>query len=184
MRGLYVVTSERGAKRNGKRTGVIVYDEHSRSEGLHGTVRSALLVPERARDFSVALQRGEDCPRGARSAFTRKGRELCPRTRPRRHLVLPKRGSTIYPLTMAAAERTATRKRSIVKAITYRAFVVCLDFLVIYMLTGKATIAAGFMIVSNIYTTAGYFLHERLWARIKWGITGASSDNTPTAPDR
>jgi len=25
------------------------------------------------------------------------------------------------------------------------------------------------MLVSNIYTTVGYFLHERLWARIRWG---------------
>ena len=26
------------------------------------------------------------------------------------------------------------------------------------------------MIVSNIYTTAAYFLHERVWAGIKWGV--------------
>jgi len=62
------------------------------------------------------------------------------------------------------------RKRSIVKAITYRVAIVCLDFLVIYMLTGKVGIAIGFMIVSNIYTTLCYFLHERIWAGIKWGV--------------
>ena len=64
----------------------------------------------------------------------------------------------------------ATRKRSVVKAITYRGIIVCLDFPVIYLLTGKVATAAGFMIVSNIYTTAGYFLHERVWAGIKWGL--------------
>jgi uncharacterized membrane protein len=26
------------------------------------------------------------------------------------------------------------------------------------------------MIASNIYTTIGYFVHERMWARIQWGI--------------
>jgi adenylylsulfate kinase len=31
------------------------------------------------------------------------------------------------------------------------------------------------MIVSNIYTTIGYFLHERLWARIRWGTEPAKS---------
>jgi uncharacterized membrane protein len=67
-------------------------------------------------------------------------------------------------------ERTAMRKRSVVKAITYRVSIVCLDFLVIYILTGKVQIAVGFMIVSNIYTTVGYFVHERIWARIKWGM--------------
>jgi adenylylsulfate kinase len=63
----------------------------------------------------------------------------------------------------------ATRTRSIVKAISYRVIIVSLDFAVIYLLTGKAEVAVGFMIVSNIYTTVGYFLHERLWARIAWG---------------
>jgi len=67
-------------------------------------------------------------------------------------------------------ETRPSRKRSIVKALTYRVFIICLDFSVIYLLTGKATVAAGFMIVSNIYTTAGYVLHERLWARSKWGL--------------
>jgi len=67
------------------------------------------------------------------------------------------------------AEPATTRKRSLVKALTYRAFIVCLDFLFIYILTHKVEVALGFMIVSNIYTTVGYFLHERLWARIRWG---------------
>ncbi|HXN33682.1 MAG TPA: DUF2061 domain-containing protein [Polyangiaceae bacterium] len=67
------------------------------------------------------------------------------------------------------AERTDTRKRSIVKALTYRVAIVCLDFLAIYLFTHKVDVAIGFMIVSNLYTTAGYFLHERLWARIAWG---------------
>jgi uncharacterized membrane protein len=67
------------------------------------------------------------------------------------------------------AERTPTRKRSIVKALTYRVVIVCLDFIAIYLFTGKVEVALGFMIVSNFYTTVGYFLHERIWARIRWG---------------
>jgi len=64
----------------------------------------------------------------------------------------------------------ASRKRSIVKAITYRAVIIVLDFLVVYLLTHKIAIAAGFMIISNIYTTIAYFVHERIWSRIKWGL--------------
>ncbi len=30
--------------------------------------------------------------------------------------------------------------------------------------------AAGFMIVSNLYTTVAYFVHERLWSRVQWGM--------------
>jgi len=64
----------------------------------------------------------------------------------------------------------ASRKRSIVKALSYRVVILCLDFVVVYLLTGKVTTAAAFMIVSNIYTTVAYFLHERLWARVHWGM--------------
>ena len=67
------------------------------------------------------------------------------------------------------AQRTTTRNRSLVKALTYRVAIVCLDFLAIYVFTHKVEVAFGFMIVSNIYTTVGYFLHERIWARIRWG---------------
>ena len=64
------------------------------------------------------------------------------------------------------AERT---KRSIVKALTYRVLIVCLDFLFVYIFTHKVEVALGFMLVSNVYTTVGYFVHERIWARIQWG---------------
>ena len=62
-----------------------------------------------------------------------------------------------------------TVKRTLVKTITYRVFIMILDFTSIYIFTGKTTIAIGFMIVSNIYTTIGYFVHERIWDKVKWG---------------
>jgi len=66
--------------------------------------------------------------------------------------------------------RTVKVRRSAVKALTYRIVIMCLDFIAIYVLTGLTRIALGFMIVSNIYTTIGYFLHERAWSHIHWGI--------------
>jgi uncharacterized membrane protein len=72
-------------------------------------------------------------------------------------------------LLLMAVQRSVTPKRSLVKALTYRAFIICLDFLVIYLFTHKVDVALGFMIVSNVYTTVAYILHERLWARIRWG---------------
>jgi len=65
----------------------------------------------------------------------------------------------------------ATRARSIVKAVTYRVVVVCLDFTVVYAMTGQLRVAAGFMIVSNLYTTLAYVIHERVWSRVRWGLT-------------
>lgn len=60
-------------------------------------------------------------------------------------------------------------KRSLFKTITYRVFIMILDFSFVFLFTGKYLIAIGFVIISNIYTTVGYFIHERIWAKIKWG---------------
>jgi uncharacterized membrane protein len=32
------------------------------------------------------------------------------------------------------------------------------------------------MIVSNIYTSVGYILHERIWARIRWGTESSTPE--------
>ena len=66
--------------------------------------------------------------------------------------------------------RTVELRRSVTKAITYRVLIMCLDFITIYLFTGAVRVALGFMIVSNIYTTIGYFFHERIWARIQWEL--------------
>ena len=66
--------------------------------------------------------------------------------------------------------RTVLLRRSILKAATYRIFIMCLDFGTIYFLTGAVKAAVGFMLASNVYTTVAYVLHERLWAKLKWGV--------------
>jgi len=62
-----------------------------------------------------------------------------------------------------------TFARSIVKTLSYRVFVLILDFTSIYLFTHRFSIAAGFTIVSNIYTTLAYLAHERIWDRVHWG---------------
>ena len=66
-----------------------------------------------------------------------------------------------------------TLKRSVVKTISYRLAILTLDFICIYLFTGKIKVAFGFMIVSNVYTTLCYFFSERLWDKIKWGKKAA-----------
>ncbi len=62
--------------------------------------------------------------------------------------------------------------RSMVKAVTYRILILTLDFLAVYLITNRYEIALGFMLVSNLYTSLAYFIHERVWARIRWGMRG------------
>jgi len=46
--------------------------------------------------------------------------------------------------------------------------VVIADFAAVYLFTGRAEISLGFVVISNVYTTAFYLVHERLWNRISW----------------
>jgi uncharacterized membrane protein len=62
-----------------------------------------------------------------------------------------------------------TVKRTLAKTVSYRFIVVVLDFIAIYLFTGKLLTAVGFTIVSNIYTSIVYYYHERIWDKIKWG---------------
>ncbi len=62
-----------------------------------------------------------------------------------------------------------TLARSIVKTLSYRGVVLALDFATIYLFTRKLSVAVGFTLVSNAYTTAAYLVHERVWDRVKWG---------------
>ncbi|HTL80222.1 MAG TPA: DUF2061 domain-containing protein [Bacteroidia bacterium] len=64
---------------------------------------------------------------------------------------------------------TETIGRTFLKTLSYRVSILILDFICIYLFTGKAKVAFGFMLVSNVYTTLGYFFHERIWDKIKWG---------------
>ena len=59
--------------------------------------------------------------------------------------------------------------RSLVKAITWR-FVGSLDtFLLSWIITGHPVIAATITAVEFCTKVALYWLHERIWLRIKWG---------------
>ena len=61
-------------------------------------------------------------------------------------------------------------KRSLVKSISYRLAIMGLDFTVLFLFTRRMDVALGFVVLSNIYTTIAYFVHERIWSRINWGI--------------
>jgi adenylylsulfate kinase len=59
--------------------------------------------------------------------------------------------------------------RSVAKAVSYRVIVVVADFVAVFFFTARVDIALGFVVVSNIYTTVLYFLHERFWDGVAWG---------------
>ncbi|HZD44218.1 MAG TPA: DUF2061 domain-containing protein [Methanomicrobiales archaeon] len=63
--------------------------------------------------------------------------------------------------------------RSLAKTASYRVTVSAINLVVFYLLTGQVTAAVGFTALNLVYTTIIYFIHERAWARIRWGEPGS-----------
>ncbi|WP_430813571.1 DUF2061 domain-containing protein [Carboxylicivirga sp. RSCT41] len=61
------------------------------------------------------------------------------------------------------------RYRSIIKTISWRVTGTIDTFLVSYLVTGKVGIAASISIVEVFTKLLLYYLHERVWNRIKIG---------------
>jgi uncharacterized membrane protein len=61
-------------------------------------------------------------------------------------------------------------KRSLLKTVTYRIAVMALDFIAVYLFTGQSSVAIGFVLINNVYTSVGYYVHERVWDGIRWGL--------------
>ncbi|OGZ05946.1 MAG: hypothetical protein A2845_04050 [Candidatus Lloydbacteria bacterium RIFCSPHIGHO2_01_FULL_49_22] len=60
-------------------------------------------------------------------------------------------------------------RRTGVKSISYRLLSISIDSAVAYFFTRDAALSAGIVIFVNGYSTALYYLHERIWAHIQWG---------------
>ncbi len=62
------------------------------------------------------------------------------------------------------------RKRHLAKAITYRVMGSTVTAGVAYALSGSVQIGAALGVADTITKVGLYYLHERLWYRIKWGV--------------
>lgn len=67
---------------------------------------------------------------------------------------------------MAFHEHT---RRSIVKALTFRALILVSDGIIIFLITHRYDIALAMIIFSNLASTIIYFFHERVWNKVSWG---------------
>ena len=72
-------------------------------------------------------------------------------------------------------------KRSLMKAITFRALILCSDTVVIFLITHRWDTTAGLVIATNLASTTLYFIHERIWNRIQWGREVGDTPSLPPA---
>lgn len=62
-----------------------------------------------------------------------------------------------------------THKRSLLKTVIYRITVSIILATISWHFTGDLTKTSAITLVYNIVVIIFYYIHERIWARIKWG---------------
>ena len=64
---------------------------------------------------------------------------------------------------------TEAHKRTIVRMISYRITAWLLTIPVMYWLTGNIKESVSGSVLIHILLSVDYYIHERIWLRIKWG---------------
>lgn len=64
----------------------------------------------------------------------------------------------------------ATRRRSLAKAASYRLFATSLVFLLALLFTGEIGSSVKIGLSAAIGKTVLYYMWERVWNRIEWGL--------------
>ncbi len=62
-----------------------------------------------------------------------------------------------------------THKRSIVKAVSWRAFGLVATTLIVYLFTKKIILSLSVGLAEAFAKMLLYYLHERAWGKISWG---------------
>jgi adenylylsulfate kinase len=62
-----------------------------------------------------------------------------------------------------------TKKRSLLKAVSWRVFATATTTLIVFIFFGRLDLAIAAGVVESITKIAIYFVHERIWSNIKYG---------------
>jgi uncharacterized membrane protein len=63
-----------------------------------------------------------------------------------------------------------TRKRTFVRMVSYRITAWLFTIFWTYIFTGDMGKSTGFATLLHILLSVDYYVHERLWLKIKWGL--------------
>jgi adenylylsulfate kinase len=69
-----------------------------------------------------------------------------------------------------------THKRSIIKGITWRIIASLTTMTVVFVVTGNLALVASVGLVDVTAKVFFYYLHERTWGRVHWGVLGPEPD--------
>ncbi len=69
-----------------------------------------------------------------------------------------------------------THTRSILKGITWRIIASGTTMTVVYVVTGDLALVASVGLVDVVAKVFFYYLHERSWGRVTWGLLGTEPE--------
>jgi uncharacterized membrane protein len=67
-------------------------------------------------------------------------------------------------------------KRSIIKTITWRIIAELDTFIVSYLITGSISWSLSIVGIESTTKTVIYYIHERAWGHVVWGLTLPEAD--------
>lgn len=62
-----------------------------------------------------------------------------------------------------------TNRRSIAKAVSWRITGTIDTFIISWLITGELLLASGIAVTEVVTKVVLYWVHERVWNRVKWG---------------
>ena len=74
------------------------------------------------------------------------------------------------------------RKRHLAKAITYRLFGSAATAGIAFVATGNVTLSASIGAADTVAKIGLYYLHERLWYRVQWGVRAGHAAEAMVEP--
>jgi adenylylsulfate kinase len=69
-----------------------------------------------------------------------------------------------------------THARSILKGVTWRIIASATTMIIVYVVTGDLALVASVGAVDILAKVFFYYLHERSWGKVRWGILGTEPD--------
>lgn len=71
-----------------------------------------------------------------------------------------------------------SKKRTLVKMVTYRLTAWLFTILWTYLFIGNLEKSAGFATILHILLSLDYYIHERMWLKVKWGYVVDNKEKT------
>jgi len=70
-----------------------------------------------------------------------------------------------------------TRKRSIIKALSWRFVAACITIVTVWLFTREVTLSLGVGLADSMAKILTYYGHERLWNKLSFGRRKETSDD-------